>query len=286
MRADLMQRLERLQLVINQRWGGRFLAHRRSTRVGAGLEFADYRPYAVGDDPRRLDWAAYARTNRLLVRQAHLEQEATVYLLLDASASMGYPEGKWNLVQEVAMALGYLSLAGMDRVMVGSFQNTLHKLSPAFMGKAQLHPLTDWITAVQPHALTAWGPSLQRFVRLAPTKGVVLVITDGYASDVVEGVRQLTMHGFETRILQLSDPAEYEQPLGQESEWVDAETGDTLSVAWNEVTQAAYQQAHRSYLKRWANAIRSQGVPLVQASPLWTVERIVLHALVRGGWLQ
>ena len=62
---------------------------RRSRRLGSSLEFADYRVYAPGDDVRRFDWGVYSRTGKAFVRQFMDEQELTVSLFVDCSASMG-----------------------------------------------------------------------------------------------------------------------------------------------------------------------------------------------------
>jgi len=60
---------------------------------GAGLEFAQYRAYGQGDEPRRIDWKLYARSDRYFVRDALRDSPLTVWLLLDASASMEQADG-------------------------------------------------------------------------------------------------------------------------------------------------------------------------------------------------
>ncbi len=61
---------------------------RRSVKRGQSVEFADYRDYALGDDLRQLDWNVYARLERLFVKLFVEEEDVTVTLLVDASASM------------------------------------------------------------------------------------------------------------------------------------------------------------------------------------------------------
>jgi uncharacterized protein (DUF58 family) len=55
---------------------------------GAGLEFEQYRAYEPGDEPRRVDWKLYARSDRFFVRDATRESPLSVWILIDATASM------------------------------------------------------------------------------------------------------------------------------------------------------------------------------------------------------
>lgn len=78
--------LDRYALVTRAR-GGR--AGERSAReAGHSVEFLDYRPYQPGDEPRFVDWRAYARSGRLYTRLFHAERAADLHVLLDTSASM------------------------------------------------------------------------------------------------------------------------------------------------------------------------------------------------------
>jgi uncharacterized protein (DUF58 family) len=76
-------------------------------------EFTEYRLYRQGDDPRRLDWKLLARTDRAYLRITDDHAIRTTLILLDASASLTFPEhslAKW--VQARRLAVG---LAGVAR---------------------------------------------------------------------------------------------------------------------------------------------------------------------------
>lgn len=116
LRAALARRALEVQRPIV---GGRHGAH-RSQRPGVGRDFRDYRAYVPGDDPRRLDWRAAARSQRLVVRQTESERELDLHLLVDASGAMGYGEGalgsKWALASALTMGLTSLATRQGDRV--------------------------------------------------------------------------------------------------------------------------------------------------------------------------
>src|SRR5829696_1015093 len=64
----------------------------RSPFHGYSAEFQQHRPYRVGDDLKYLDWKILARTDRLYSRQFRETTSMSVIIVLDASASMAFPE--------------------------------------------------------------------------------------------------------------------------------------------------------------------------------------------------
>jgi uncharacterized protein (DUF58 family) len=80
---ELLGRLEQLQLGTRRRLAGRFTGEHRSPRKGTSLDFADYREYQRGDDPRRIDVGVWARLDQLLIRLYEASDDLTVRLLVD-----------------------------------------------------------------------------------------------------------------------------------------------------------------------------------------------------------
>ena len=124
---EFLRRLQRLGLIAKRiRAVSAGPGQRRSRRLGDGLEFADHRAYAPGDDIRFLDWPYYARMERLLLRLFHEHSEGAVSLLLDSSASMQLGElCKFDYARRTAAALAYVAMASLDRVRVLPFAETL-----------------------------------------------------------------------------------------------------------------------------------------------------------------
>ena len=85
---DVRARLKDVRLVPRRAVGAHGFGLHRSHSRGAGLEFAQYRSYEPGDEPRQVDWKLYARSDRFFVREAERESPITVWLLIDATASM------------------------------------------------------------------------------------------------------------------------------------------------------------------------------------------------------
>src|SRR4029434_3097551 len=114
---ELLRRLEQFQLLAARRAKSSSKGERRSKAKGQSVEFADHRAYTPGDDFRYLDWNLFGRLDRLFLKLYEEERELPVRIFLDASESMtfGTPR-KFDFARQVAAAIGYVALRGLDRV--------------------------------------------------------------------------------------------------------------------------------------------------------------------------
>src|SRR3989440_13098789 len=107
--AEVLQRLDNLALMTRKSMATGRPGRRRSPVAGSSMEFADYRRYAPGDDFRRIDWRAYARLERLFLRIFEAEENLTITVLIDCSASMQYgTPAKASLATGLVAALAYV----------------------------------------------------------------------------------------------------------------------------------------------------------------------------------
>src|SRR3989304_765260 len=89
----VLARISDLQLLAKTVVEGFLTGLHRSPYQGVSIDFAEYRPYSPGDDPRTVDWNVYARTDRHYIKKYYGETNAELHLVLDGSASMGYRSG-------------------------------------------------------------------------------------------------------------------------------------------------------------------------------------------------
>ena len=87
---EFLKKLEYLNIISKRLFAGQHRAERRTRKRGTGLEFADYRAYVPGDDFRHLDWKAYLRLNRLILKLFEEEEDLPIYIFVDSSQSMNY----------------------------------------------------------------------------------------------------------------------------------------------------------------------------------------------------
>ncbi|MGG7661879.1 DUF58 domain-containing protein [Dyadobacter sp. BHUBP1] len=80
-----------------------------SKRSGIGIEFEQYRHYEPGDDPKRIDWKLFARTDKHLVRESSTESDRQIRFVLDLSGSMNYTENGVSRLQYAQILLASLA---------------------------------------------------------------------------------------------------------------------------------------------------------------------------------
>src|ERR1700716_4183411 len=148
------RRLERLQLVSRKRLVGQGQGDRRSLRKGASLKFADYRHYVEGDDPARVDWNIFSRTDTLFVRLYEEEEVLNVHLLVDASRSMdwGEPE-KLRYARRLAAALGYVALNASNRLYGWPLSGSATSVGPSW-GPGRAAPMLAFMDDFRPSQVT------------------------------------------------------------------------------------------------------------------------------------
>ena len=250
--------LARLRFVTRKRKRGGMWGERRSTRRGAGLEFADYRDYTPGDDPRRVDWNLYARLDRPYVRLHEEEEDLAVMVLLDGSASMAWGEGeaaRWPAVQRLAAAFGTMALLGGDSLRGA----TLHA-TPAGIawgpgrGRGGLPGWQSWCAAASPSGATALADALRDIASRTQRPGLALLLTDGYDLDGLRtGLAALAGRGHEVILLHILTPDELSPTLRGDLRLVDTETGDKREVTVDGAALDAYQRR----LAAWQTELRA-----------------------------
>ncbi len=238
-----LRQLERLLLLMRSPVRGGLKGGRRSVKRGQSVEFADYRDYTFGDDLRQLDWNVYARLERLFVKLFVEEEDVTVTLLIDASASMasGTP-GKLLFAKRAAAALGYIGLASEDRVSVTALSGRTARRRTALRGSGRVFRLLADLSAIEP----ADGPTdLVTAVRHAAAqlhgRGVVILFSDLLDPAADRIIRELAATGSEVVVMHVLSPEELDPTLEGDLRLVDRETGEGMDVTVDLATIDAYK---------------------------------------------
>jgi uncharacterized protein (DUF58 family) len=282
------KRLESLAIVSRRLVTGRDRAERKSTRSGGGVEFAEHRPYVPGDDFRFLDWKVFGRSERLLLKQFEEEQDLCVYLLLDCSGSMAFGDGKkLRYAKQLCAALGYVALANLDRVSVQAFSDGLGQRLAPTRGKNRALTLLRFLDRLESGGPTGFAKGARAFAAREATRGMVVVITDGYDFAGFErGIDALRYARFEPVVLLVTDPKEAEPELHGELTLVDAERGEERSVTITPGMLERYRAAYRAHLAQLESYCRDKQVRAFEMSVEQPFDEAVLELLRRGGFLR
>lgn len=289
--AEFLQQLEGLHLLARQISRGRLRAERRSVKRGAGLEFADYRPFSPGDDIRAIDWNAYARHRHLLLKLFEEEEDLHVHLLLDCSASMrwGDPE-KFRTARQLVAGLAYLALANLDRAGVVPLGPQSQPLWSPSRGRARflrlLRFLENCTAATGPNELAA---ATSRWLASQPRRGLVLWITDGWGAspdDTFQALDRLRYARHDVGLIQLRHADEAEAGELGEFEYEDIETGATKVLIVDQAAARDYRAAVVDYERRLHEYCRRHGIAHLQADAAQPAVGILRRALLEGGFIR
>jgi uncharacterized protein (DUF58 family) len=300
-----LHKLERLAILSRRAMAGQLQGERRSPRRGQSVEFADFRPYTPGDDFRRIDWNAYARLERFFLKLFVEEEDLTVHLLVDTSRSMdwGQPNKLWYALRAAA-ALGYVALAGLDRVTVtalatGKTGNGGHdSLSPR-RGKQQAFALFQFLSSLEARGTLDLGTALMRYSAAATHPGPLLLLSDLFdttpprpnppASRPVaasDGLNALAARGFEVTLLHVLAPDEVDPDLAGDLKLLDVETGAGVEITADPDLLGRYRDglaAWRQELRRFCRARGMHYVPIDTSLPF---DELLFALLRRRGVLK
>lgn len=243
--GEFLKKLEYLRIVSKRMFGGHSKADRRTRQLGAGLEFADHRAYAPGDDFRRVDWRAYQRLEKLLLRLFEEEQDLPVYLFVDCSQSMtGGDPSKLTYARQVAAALSYIALAHLDRVTLTPYTDELGREMASQRGKGQIFKVFKFLEQLTAGGETNAKRSFEKFCRSKRPPGVAVVISDFLDPHGFEASLNLLRYShhdiFAVHVVHRLDA---KPELRGDLELVDTELGNTLDIAASPALLSAYEKA-------------------------------------------
>ncbi|MER3450123.1 MAG: DUF58 domain-containing protein [Chloroflexota bacterium] len=284
----LLGKLSRLRLVVRRARPGRQSGERRSPKKGRAIEFADFRRYAVGDDPRLIDWNVYARLEKLFVRLYQEEEDVTAHILIDASRSMDWGEpNKLQFALRLGAALGYIVLATSDRLLVSAVRDDqVIPLTPPLRGKHYTLELLRQLEAVAAGGTTRLNAALTAYAGQPQAAGPLVLISDLFAPEGFEaGLRALQGAGYEVTVCHVLAPQELEPDLMGDLELVDVETGDRREVSLTPADLNEYAEN----LSRWREGVAAwclrRGINFIPLDTRIPFEELIFKELPRRGVL-
>lgn len=273
----LLAALERLQLRTRRRLAGQLAGSHRSLRYGSSLDFADFREYQPGDDFRRIDHLALARFDQLLVRLYDAEDDLTIRLVIDTSASMSV-DSKLQRAVELAGALGFVALTRRDRV-------ELHITGTAPVRLAGRSSIGELFARLE--VLSAEGQgSLSRTSTEVLTRqrgpGMTVVLSDLLEPEWEEALARFPVRGAELSVMQILGAGELDPPELGDVDLVDIETGEQVPQTLAAGYFGEYQSRLHEWIQRVERACRRLGAGYALVDTRDPLEDVLLGGLRRS----
>jgi uncharacterized protein (DUF58 family) len=273
----------RRRLQVRARSGG--AGERIASRRGSSAEFLEHRAYAPGDDLRRIDWLAFARTGEPVFKLFRAEEDVVVRLVVDASASLdaGNPN-KLLVAKKLAAAVGYMALAESERTQVIAANDGRSRTHEPARGRGGLPKLLRELDGIRAHGATDLTRALDDAVLRAERPGMLVVLSDFFDPGPFEAaLGRAASAGHDLALVQVLAPEELDPPYDGDVALEDAETGDLVEVTVDGRVIEAYMarlQGLLQMLRALAKRHRAAYVRTSTAEPvLAAVRRLVARTV-------
>ena len=276
-RPEVLGALERLQLGTRRRLAGQLVGGHRSPRYGSSLDFADFREYQPGDDFRRIDYLTLARLDQLLVRLYDAEDDLTVRLIVDTSASMS-TDGKLQRAAELAGALGFVALTRRDRVELH-----LPGAAPArFSGRNGVPELFARLESLEASGEGSLARTAAEVLGRQRGPGMTVLCSDLLEPEWDVALQRLPARGAELIVLQVLGAGELEPPELGDVDLVDVETGERVAMTLTPGNIRSYQERLQQWLEEVETATRRVGAAHMIVDSRTPLREVLLSGLRRA----
>ncbi len=278
-----MSRLDSLDILSRKILQGKLQGERRSKRRGQSVEFADHRPYVAGDDLRFVDWNIYGRLDQLFLKLYLEEQDLTVHILADVSASMSMGEpSKERFIKKLAAALGYVSLVNNNRVTISLFADGLRAQLANMQGRNYLHNMADLLLTAGCDGLSSFESACRQVVAGRIGTGVMIVLSDFLFKEGYDaGLRRLIGRRYDLYVIQVLGTQELEPDLAGDLKLIDIEDTDAAEVTISAALSKYYKKNLAAYCNELKDFCRRRGAVYALANAADSVESLVLNYLRR-----
>jgi uncharacterized protein (DUF58 family) len=266
---EVLSSLSNLELVARVAVEGFLVGLHRSPHFGFSQEFAEFRAYTEGDDPRFVDWNVFARTDRTYIRRYEGETNTRLMVLLDASASMGFQSGKVSKLQYgkyLAASLAYLASRQHDPVGLIVFDEAIRHYRPPSGRSGSLQGVLHALDDATPGQKTDLEGCFVKFREHLSKRGLVAIISDLYCDPVAmsKAVASLAYTGHDMVFFHVLDPGEIDPKWRDSVLFEDMESGKTMEVS-PDYLEGDYRKKLEDHLTGVRRAAAGVGADLVLA---------------------
>ena len=283
-----LHRLERLALLVRRAHLGVAKGERKSRRKGQSVEFADYRDYVQGDDLRHVDWNIYGRLDALYLKLFQEQEDLTLHLLIDASRSMAFGNpAKVAFALKMAAAIGYIALAGYDRVCVEAVNEKGRQRLAPIRGRASARKLFQFLQGIAAQGGTQLEQSCRSYIVRNRSKGVAVLLSDFMDPDGFEGsLRRLKQSRSDCYAIHVLARDELEPRITGDLKLLDSETGEFTEVSASPALLKKYRQNVSGFCEAVRQFCVARNIGYILAPSDTPFEELTLQMLRTGGMVR
>jgi uncharacterized protein (DUF58 family) len=262
--------------------------HRASVH-GSSVEFSEHKEYSPGDELRHVDWKAYAKVDRYYVKQYEQESQLTVYLVLDASASMAFAGGGLAKLEYAGLslaAIAYLVIQQQDKVgLVACGDRKIETLVPPRGRTTHLHDLLSVLDQLMTRGAAGDESPAAALARIAELtrrrRALIILASDLFdiADETLAQLAQLRAQRHDVSVLHILDPHERTFPYDGLTQFDALESTDKVLVN-PAVIRRDYLERMTTFLAKCSGTLSAAGVDYHLTSTDRPLEQTLLELLV------
>lgn len=284
LQPKVLARLAAIPLFARQPMQGTVSGRHQSPHRGSSVEFAEYREYVPGDDPRRMDWRAYGRSDRFYVKEFEADTNLRCCLVLDTSGSMDFGSTgvtKIEYARRIAGSLGYLAVEQGDAVGLTCVANGVIKNVPPRRNPAHLSAVFDVLEQVRPKGETQLPAALHELAETARQRALVVILSDFFVEpdELRQAFEHLRFRKHDVAAFHLLDPLELSFEFRRPMRFLDMEGGSPIFAEPNAIAER-YQAALRQYLQQMKQIVLESAVDYHRVDISEDYERVLSRFLV------
>jgi len=246
LKPDILHSVKGLELIAKVVVDGYLSGLNHSRRVGAGMEFSQYRSYEPGDDLRLLDWKMLARSGRYYIKQSEIDTNIAVKFIVDASNSLSYQEGdltKLDFVRVLVASMAYLAQHQGDAIgLFGLNDKQFYSVYPR-VEKQHFNRFLHQLVEI--NSKGRWPSDVSSTEKLHDRrhKELIISVSDLYEHDneLTDFVSRIKTKRNEVIVFHVVSPKERELDFEGAVTFEDLETGSRMKVDADE--------ARKNYIK-------------------------------------
>ncbi|MFB6180696.1 MAG: DUF58 domain-containing protein [Candidatus Nanohalobium sp.] len=236
----------------------------KSQRTGQGMIFKDHKQYVPGDDIRKIDWKAYARTNDFYIKRFEEEKNVTVHILLDRSSSMDYGKNnKYEYAAKLAIGAAYMTSKTNDRFRFSVFSETLTDLTAA-RRHGDLASLVDSLNHLRKTPESRIERCITDYSSRIENKSVVIILSD-FLTDTenVETALESLQHT-DAVLVNVLDSTELEPEVKGDAILKDPESSSKLRTYLSPRTKEKYRDKLEGHTEKIRESALRNGAEFIQ----------------------
>jgi len=286
--SKFMARLDALDIVSRRILQGRLQGERRSKRRGTGAEFADHRPYVIGDDLRFVDWNIFGRLEQLFLKIFLVEQDLSVHVVLDASASSATGEPSKNLaIRRLGAALSYVAMVHNSRVSLSLFADGIIGQLPNMRGRNYIGRMAEFLLGAPCEGPSNFDRACRELTATRTGSGVMIVVSDFFFKEgYEEALRRLISRHYDLYCIQMLSPQEISPELTGDLKLIDVEDFDDAEITISGALMDYYKKNLAAYCDELQTFCRKRGATYALTDSSKPIEPLMLNYLRRLGLLR